>query len=52
MMTVDKKQAPTPINMATPRLANPGQIENTRDPKANIVVALVRRIAFPVLAKT
>jgi len=34
--------------MAIPRLANPGQMEKTRDPNANIVVALVRRIALPV----
>ena len=51
MMTVERKQVPTPINMATPRLAKPGQMENTNEPKASIVVALVRRIAFPVLAK-
>ena len=52
IITVDKKHVSTPINMAIPRLTNPGQMEKTRDPNANIVVALVRRIAFPVLAKT
>jgi len=51
-MTVDKKQAPTPMNMAMPRLANPGQTEKTREPKASMVVALVRKMAFPVLEKT
>jgi len=49
-MTVDKKQAPTPINIAKPRLANPRQTENIKEPNPNIVVILVRRIAFPVLA--
>ena len=52
IIVVERKQAPTPINMATPRLAKPGQMENTNEPNANIVVALVRRIALPVLAKT
>jgi hypothetical protein len=51
MMIVVKKQAPTPKNTATPRLAKPGQTENTRVPKASIVVALVRRIALPVPEK-
>ena len=50
IMAVDRKQAPTPINMAAPRLPNPRQIENTREPKASIVVILVKRMAFPVLA--
>ena len=50
MMAVERKQAPTPMNMAPPRLPNPRQIENTKEPKANMVVILVRKIAFPVLA--
>lgn len=35
-MTVDKKQAPTPINIAEPRLANPRQTENIKEPNHNI----------------
>jgi len=35
-MAVERKQAPTPMNIAPPRLLNPRQIENTRGPKANI----------------
>ena len=51
MMAVERKQAPTPMNMAAaPRLPNPRQIENTKEPKANMVVILVRKIAFQVLA--
>ena len=50
MMAVERKQAPTPMNMAPPRLPNPHQIENTKEPKANMVVILVRKMAFPVLA--
>ena len=36
MMTVESKQAPTPMNMAPPRLPNPRQIEKIKEPKANI----------------
>jgi len=36
IMAVDKKQAPTPMNIVTPKLLNPRQMENTREPKANI----------------
>ena len=50
IITVERKQAPTPMNMAPPRLPNPRQIENIKEPKANIVVILVRKMAFPVLA--
>ena len=50
MMAVERKQAPTPMNMAPPRLPNPRQIENIKEPKANIVVIALRKIAFPVLA--
>ena len=49
MMAVERKQAPTPMNMDPPRLPNPRQIENTKEPKANIVVIALRKIAFPVL---
>jgi len=50
MIAVKRKQVPTPMNMAAPRLPNPRQIENTKEPKANIEVVLVRKMAFPVLA--
>ena len=46
-----KKQAPTPIKSAPPKDAQPLKIENTKEPKANIVVSDVRKIAFPVLEK-
>src|SRR5665648_1147718 len=51
IITVQRKQVPTPMNIAPPRLPNPRQIENTKEPKANMVVILVKKIAFPVLAK-
>jgi len=52
IMTVVRKQAPTPMNMANPKETKPRKTEKAIDPKASIVVSEVRRIAFPVLAKT
>jgi len=45
---VAKKQVPTPINNAIPILPNPLYVANQREPKPNIVVSDVSRIAFPV----
>ena len=51
-MIVVRKHAPTPRNMAPPKLANPLYIENIREPKASMSVRLVSSIALPVLEKT
>tara|TARA_B110001454_G_scaffold197231_1_gene200578 strand:+ start:613 stop:777 length:165 start_codon:yes stop_codon:yes gene_type:complete len=45
---VAKKQVPTPINNAIPILPNPLYVANHREPKPNMVVSDVSRIAFPV----
>ena len=48
-IAVVRKQAPTPKKSAPPNWPNPGITENIKEPKANIVVSEVRRMAFPVL---
>ena len=50
-ITVVRKQAPTPMNRAIPKEANPRNMEKAKEPKANMVVSEVRNMAFPVLAK-
>jgi len=52
IITVERKQAPTPMNIVTPKLLNPRQMENTREPKANIgradPIVTVYNFNFPI----
>ena len=51
IITVVKKQAPTPMNKEPPNHAQAGKTEKTIEPNASIVVADVSRTALPVLEK-